>query len=65
MTSKKPLKPMPIEHLRPMPMKDPAPDPNRCTCMGVQRRYDQDGLVEAFADKPNEYRCAVCGKRYS
>ena len=43
----------------------PPPDPTRCICTGVQRRYDGDGLIEAHTDRPNDYRCAKCGKAYS
>lgn len=39
------------------------PDPRLCQCVGVQRRWDTDGLIETV-EGVNYYRCAVCGKVY-
>jgi len=61
MTTKKPTaKPEAKVEARPTP---PPPDPTRCQCTNVPRRYDGDGLLER--GEPNTYRCAVCGKAYS
>jgi hypothetical protein len=40
--------------------KAPPVDPTQCQCIGVERRWDGDGLIE-----PGKYRCSVCGKWYA
>ena len=59
MTTKKPTVKM---ERAPAVVLDATPkekDPTLCACVGVERGWDVDGLVE-----PGWYRCSVCGKKY-
>ncbi len=61
-TSKRKLSPDP-EIVIDFESEDKKPDPTRCRCEGVTRRWDIDGLIET-KDGVSTYRCSVCGKAY-
>ncbi len=52
---------------KPAVTMDKAPevkDPTLCTCEGVTRRWDTDGVAERDADGKTWYLCSACGKKY-